>query len=171
VPLCGRRDRETFAHHLHVFPEGQLVAVDEKGILLGSASSLIIDWDDYAESAKWSAITGHGTFDTHNPLGESLYGADVSVDPLEPAVIPSGAGAPSARRSCASWGDGAGVPDGRRSCVRWGGGARNPPRFFSGAKWKWGSWAAPPLILVVFALATFASASQALVSRKSGPLG
>src|ERR1035437_8492793 len=68
--------------HLAIFPEGQFVAVDETGRLLGSASSLIIDWDDYAESAKWSAITGRGTFDTHNPLGKTLYGADISVDPL-----------------------------------------------------------------------------------------
>jgi len=32
---------EALAHHLDVFPEGQLVAVDEDGILLGSASSLL----------------------------------------------------------------------------------------------------------------------------------
>src|SRR3990172_9522713 len=70
------------AKHLAVFPEGQLVAVDEGGRLVGSASSLIIDWDDYAESAKWSAITGRGTFDTHNLLGKTLYGADMCVDPL-----------------------------------------------------------------------------------------
>jgi predicted amidohydrolase/GNAT superfamily N-acetyltransferase len=72
---------DEIAHHLAVFPEGQLVAVDETGRIIGSASSLIIDWDDYAESAKWSAITGHGTFDTHNPLGKTLYGADLCVDP------------------------------------------------------------------------------------------
>jgi predicted amidohydrolase/GNAT superfamily N-acetyltransferase len=72
---------EELSRHLAVFPEGQLVAVDEAGRLLGSASSLIIDWDDYAESAKWSVITGRGTFDTHNPLGKTLYGADMCVDP------------------------------------------------------------------------------------------
>ncbi len=72
---------EELAHHIDVFPEGQLVAVDEKGQLLGSASSLIIDWDDYAESAKWSTITGQGSFDTHNPLGKTLYGADLCVHP------------------------------------------------------------------------------------------
>src|ERR1039458_10347825 len=69
------------AHHLEIFPEGQLVAEDETGRVLGSASSLIIDWDDYAESAHWSAITGQGTFDTHNPLGKTLYGADIGVAP------------------------------------------------------------------------------------------
>jgi predicted amidohydrolase/GNAT superfamily N-acetyltransferase len=72
---------EDLSHHIDVFPEGQLVAEDEKGHLLGSASSLIIDWDDYAESARWSAITGEGRFDTHNPLGKTLYGADLCVDP------------------------------------------------------------------------------------------
>lgn len=68
--------------HLSVFPEGQLVAVDEFSHVIGSASSLIIDWDDYAESAKWSLITGFGSFSTHNPLGKTLYGADMCVDPL-----------------------------------------------------------------------------------------
>jgi predicted amidohydrolase/GNAT superfamily N-acetyltransferase len=72
---------EELIQHLAVFPEGQLVAVDETGRVVGSASSLIIDWDDYAESAQWSAITGHGTFNTHNPLGKTLYGADMCVDP------------------------------------------------------------------------------------------
>jgi predicted N-acetyltransferase YhbS len=73
---------EELQQHLKVFPEGQLVAADESGRILGSASSLIIDWDDYSESAKWSTITGQGTFDTHNPLGKTLYGADMCVDPL-----------------------------------------------------------------------------------------
>ena len=69
-------------NHLRVFPEGQLVVVDESDRAVASASSLIIDWDDYAEAAPWSTITGHGTFDTHNPLGKTLYGADLGVDPL-----------------------------------------------------------------------------------------
>jgi predicted amidohydrolase/GNAT superfamily N-acetyltransferase len=73
---------EELQQHLKVFPEGQLVAADESGRILGSASSLIIDWDDYAESAKWSTITGQGSFGTHNPLGKTLYGADMCVDPL-----------------------------------------------------------------------------------------
>jgi predicted amidohydrolase/ribosomal protein S18 acetylase RimI-like enzyme len=72
---------DQMARHLEVFPEGQLVASDQTGRVLGSASSLLIDWDDYAESARWSAITGQGTFDTHNPLGKTLYGADIGVDP------------------------------------------------------------------------------------------
>ena len=72
---------EQLGHHLEIFPEGQIVAVDQTDRVLGSASSLIIDWDDYAESANWSVITGHGNFDTHNPLGKTLYGADMGVGP------------------------------------------------------------------------------------------
>ncbi len=71
---------EELETHQSVFPEGQMVAVDESGKVAGSSSTLIIDWDDYAESAKWSAITGQGTFSTHNPLGRTLYGADMCVD-------------------------------------------------------------------------------------------
>ncbi|MGP6190552.1 MAG: GNAT family N-acetyltransferase [Vulcanimicrobiaceae bacterium] len=66
---------------MNAFPEGQHVAVDESGRIVGCSSSLIVDWDDYARSAKWSVITGQGTFSTHNPLGKTLYGADISVDP------------------------------------------------------------------------------------------
>ena len=72
---------EQLANHLSVFPEGQLVASDPSGLILGSSSSLLIDWDDYAESANWSLITGDGSFTTHNPQGMTLYGADMGVDP------------------------------------------------------------------------------------------
>lgn len=72
---------EDMIHHIELFPEGQLVAIDADGKIAGSCSALIIDWDDYSESAHWSVITGHGTFNTHNPLGKTLYGADMSVDP------------------------------------------------------------------------------------------
>ena len=73
---------EQLENHLAVFPEGQLVACDADGCILGSASSLLIDWDDYAESANWSLITGDGSFTTHNPQGMTLYGADMGVDPI-----------------------------------------------------------------------------------------
>lgn len=80
-PELLRWTGDELARHIAVFPEGQYVAVDDAGKIVGSASSLIIDWDDYAESAKWSAITGYGSFGTHNPLGKTLYGADMCVDP------------------------------------------------------------------------------------------
>ncbi len=72
---------DQLSSHMKYFPEGQLVALDQEGRVVGSSSSLVIDWDDYSEGAAWSTITGHGTFSTHNPLGKTLYGADMSVDP------------------------------------------------------------------------------------------
>ena len=80
-PSMATWTAEQLEEHLRVFPEGQLVAVEDTGQIVGSASSLIIDWDDYAEAADWATITGGGTFSTHNPLGKTLYGADMGVDP------------------------------------------------------------------------------------------
>lgn len=67
--------------HMQTFPAGQLVAVDRDGRVLGSASSLIVGADTYAAHASWEAITGKGSFATHDPAGDTLYGADVGVDP------------------------------------------------------------------------------------------
>lgn len=69
-------------HHMKAFPEGQLVAVDPGGHVIGSASSLIILWADYDDLASWNEITGYGSFSTHDPeRGKTLYGADIGVDP------------------------------------------------------------------------------------------
>lgn len=74
--------RRQIRRHLEYFPEGQLVAVDRTGRVVGSASSLIIDWDPSQELASWSRITGNGTFKTHDPVhGRTLYGADIGVHP------------------------------------------------------------------------------------------
>lgn len=73
--------RRELRQHLKHFPEGQFVALDETGRVVGSASSLIITWDGSCALASWEQLTGHGTFRTHNPYGRTLYGADVGVDP------------------------------------------------------------------------------------------
>ena len=65
---------------LSVFPQGQIVAENENG-LVGCASSLIVLWDDWSESHNWKEITGAGTFANHNPHGRTLYGAEIFVDP------------------------------------------------------------------------------------------
>lgn len=72
--------RDQLAHQLEVFPEGQLVAVLGER-LVGCASSLVILWDEWAEEHSWKEITAAGTFNTHNPAGFTLYGAEVFVDP------------------------------------------------------------------------------------------
>ena len=79
-PTIAPWRRDQLAHQLQLFPEGQLVAVlDER--IVGCASSLVIAWDEWADEHTWSQITAAGTFDTHNPDGYTLYGAEVFVDP------------------------------------------------------------------------------------------
>ncbi len=71
------------ASHVHVFPEGQLVAVDEKtGEVVGMAASLVVLWDDYDMDASWRDFTDRGMFTNHDPeRGRTLYGAEVMVHP------------------------------------------------------------------------------------------
>ena len=71
-------------HHieklLSIFPEGQLVVlVDDK--VVGSALSLIIDYNKVIANHTYAQITGNYTFSTHNPNGEVLYGIDVFIHP------------------------------------------------------------------------------------------
>ncbi len=66
--------------HMQHFPQGQFV-VDEGDRIIGTASSLVVLWDDYGLDHTWKSVTGEGTFSTHNMQGRTLYGAEVCVDP------------------------------------------------------------------------------------------
>ncbi len=68
------------ANHLSVFPEGQFV-VEVDGKVVGSASSLILDFDAYEENHSFKDISGEGTIRNHDPDGKDLYGIEVMVDP------------------------------------------------------------------------------------------
>ena len=72
--------REQMHHQLEVFPQGQFIA-EYEGEFAGCASSLIVTWDDWNEHHTWDEITASGTFDSHTPLGRTLYGAEVFVNP------------------------------------------------------------------------------------------
>ena len=74
---------EQLQSHLEVFPEGQFVAVEQaSGLLAGTCSSLIIDWNDYSLEHDWSELTAGGMFTNHDPVkGSTLYAADVMVRP------------------------------------------------------------------------------------------
>ncbi|MBW2508045.1 MAG: bifunctional GNAT family N-acetyltransferase/carbon-nitrogen hydrolase family protein [Deltaproteobacteria bacterium] len=65
---------------LEAFPDGQLVAVMDDEVI-GYASSLIVQLDDDSPWYSWGEITGNGTFSTHTPSGDTLYGADIAVHP------------------------------------------------------------------------------------------
>lgn len=67
-------------HQIDVFLQGQVVVYyDER--LVGCASSMIVQWDDWSIEHSWREITAAGTFDNHVPMGRTLYGAEVFVDP------------------------------------------------------------------------------------------
>lgn len=70
------------ASHLAIFPEGQIVAVDAEGAVVGYAASLIVFWDDYDATTSWRDFTARGMFSNHDPeRGRTLYASEVMVDP------------------------------------------------------------------------------------------
>jgi GNAT superfamily N-acetyltransferase len=76
---------EQLASHLRVFPEGQLVAVEQDSQrVVGMAASLVILWDDYDLKTSWRDFTDRGYFTNHDPArGRTLYGAEVMVHPQQ----------------------------------------------------------------------------------------
>ncbi len=62
------------------FPEGQVLA-EADGQVIGYATSLIVQLDDSTHWYTYEEITGGGTFSTHDPSGDTLYGADIGVHP------------------------------------------------------------------------------------------
>lgn len=75
--LC---DARLYRMQFAAFPEGQFVA-EIDGKVVGYATSLILQLDDDSPWYSYSEITGVGTFSTHNPSGDTLYGADIAVHP------------------------------------------------------------------------------------------
>ena len=77
VGLCSER---LLRMQIEAFPEGQIVA--ERGSqIIGYATSLIVHLGEESPWHSYSEITGNGTFSTHDPSGDTLYGADVAVHP------------------------------------------------------------------------------------------
>jgi ribosomal protein S18 acetylase RimI-like enzyme len=72
---------EELHNHLNVFPEGQFVALEPDGTVVGSASTLVVSLNPEYADHTWKEITANGMFTNHNPNGDSLYGADISTHP------------------------------------------------------------------------------------------
>lgn len=62
------------------FPEGQFL-VEADGKVIGYATSIIVQLEESDYWYTWNEITGSGTFSTHTPSGDTLYGADIAVHP------------------------------------------------------------------------------------------
>jgi ribosomal protein S18 acetylase RimI-like enzyme len=73
---------EYLESHLEVFPEGQFVALEPDGTIVGMSASLIITWHDYDLSGSYKEFIGSGKFANHDPEnGRTLYGAEIMTDP------------------------------------------------------------------------------------------
>ncbi len=73
-------DQRLYEMQLNAFPEGQFLA-EIDGKIVGYATSLIVQLDDDTQWYTYNEITGSGTFSTHDPSGDTLYGADIAVHP------------------------------------------------------------------------------------------
>lgn len=71
--------REQLQSHLERFPEGQL-CVEFNGRIVGSSSSLVVDFDEYGALHSWAEISDNGMITNHDPDGDTLYGIEVVVD-------------------------------------------------------------------------------------------
>ena len=68
--------------HQRIFPEGQIVAIDESSnTVIGAAMSLIVLWEDYEVTDDYIDFTDNGMFTNHDTDGRTLYGAEVFVHP------------------------------------------------------------------------------------------
>src|SRR5262245_24446488 len=71
---------EHFASHLRLFPEGQHVALDGERVV-GQSSTFRISGARALNQHQYMDILGQSYFTNHDPDGEWLYGADMSVHP------------------------------------------------------------------------------------------
>ncbi len=71
---------EQFSSILKLFPEGQ-ICIEYKKNIIASSCSLILDFSKYSETSTWVELTSNGFFINHDPLGDTLYGAEIMVDP------------------------------------------------------------------------------------------
>ncbi len=72
--------REQLVSQLKNFPEGQF-GIEIDGVLVASATSLIVDFDLYSDWHNWKEISDNGFIRNHDPRGDTLYGIEIMVAP------------------------------------------------------------------------------------------
>lgn len=73
-------NHEQLECHITLFPEGALCA-EISGVIVGSATSLIVQFDPRHPEHTWARVSDNGYIRTHNPRGNVLYGIDMAVRP------------------------------------------------------------------------------------------
>ena len=77
---CEWMTEEHFASHLRLFPAGQHVALDGERVI-GQSSTFRCRGDQVLVPHRFPDIIANGFFTNHDPAGQWLYGADMSVHP------------------------------------------------------------------------------------------
>lgn len=72
---------EHLASQIERFPEGQVVVEHEDGSIIGSCSSVIVNFEEYGVNHSFDHISDKGYIRNHNPEGKNLYGTEVVVHP------------------------------------------------------------------------------------------
>ena len=75
-----RFKRAHFLKHMELFDEGQFVALDGDKVV-GATATLRLDFDFEHVDHTFGDIIQGGWLTSHQPAGEWLYGADISVRP------------------------------------------------------------------------------------------
>ena len=79
-PAGSLANERNYVMQLNAFPAGQFAAISGDDVV-GYASSLIVQLDEDSPWYNYAEITGYGSFNTHNPAGNTLYGGDIAVHP------------------------------------------------------------------------------------------
>lgn len=75
----GHYTARSYRLQFEAFPEGQYL-VEYQGQIVAYATSIVVQLPE-SGYYKYSEITGSGSFSSHTPAGDSLYGADIAVHP------------------------------------------------------------------------------------------
>ncbi|WP_096271923.1 GNAT family N-acetyltransferase [Paucisalibacillus globulus] len=73
-------NKEQLRNHVSLFPEGAL-CVEVNGVLAGSMTGLLVDFDPTNPFHTWEEITDDGYIRNHNPNGNTLYVVDICIRP------------------------------------------------------------------------------------------
>ncbi|MBD7962622.1 GNAT family N-acetyltransferase [Fictibacillus norfolkensis] len=67
-------------NHISLFPDGAL-CVEINGVLAGSVTSLLVDYDLEHPQHTWEEITDNGYITNHDQSGNTLYVVDICIRP------------------------------------------------------------------------------------------
>lgn len=76
--MGGAWSQTEFQRLLHLFPQGQ-ICIEDKGKVVASALTLIIDYANLERNHSYDDIVADGRFRKHDPEGDYLYGIDLFV--------------------------------------------------------------------------------------------